>query len=78
MKAFEVTINGKKEVIHAKHIINGNFLVRPLKTGNFTGVKYIETLHGNNSEKVFRVKTFYPFSPHYGRENITQEVRLLG
>lgn len=77
MTEFEITVNGNKEMIHAKHIVNGNFLVRKLKTCNDAQVKYIETLFADNKSRQYRIKSFYPSSPYYGTEPVTQTVRLI-
>lgn len=47
MTEFEITVNGETEKIHAKHLGNGKYTVRHLKTCNFAEVKSIETLFGN-------------------------------
>lgn len=68
MTVFEITVNGNKETIHAKHIVNGHYLVKKNKTNNFAQVKYIETLYGNNCHKLYRIKNFYPSSPYYSQQ----------
>lgn len=77
MTEFEITINGEKEHIHAKHIVGGNYLVRKLKTCNFAQVKYIETLFGDNCQRMYRIKNFYPSSKYAHADNIKQEVKLI-
>ena len=77
MTEFEININGEKETVHAKHIVGGNYLVRKLKTCNFAQVKYIETLFGNDGQKVYRIKNFYPSSKYAHAENINREVNLI-
>ena len=77
MTEFEITVNGETENIHAKHIVGGNYLVRKLKTCNFAQVKYIETLFGNDGQKLYRIKNFYPSSKYARMENVHQEVNLI-
>ena len=77
MTEFEITVNGKKETVHAKHIVNGNYLVRKLKTCNFAQVKYIETLFGDNGQKQFRIKSFYPSSQYAPMNKVEQKVELI-
>lgn len=77
MTEFEITINGEKEHIHAKYYGAGKYKVRKLKTCNFAQVKYIETLFGNDGQKLYRIKNFYPSSKYARMENIKQEVNLI-
>ena len=77
MTVFEITVNGNKEIIHAKHIVNGHYLVKKNKTNNFAQVKYIETLYGNNCQKLYRIKNFYPSSKYAHMDNYEQKVELI-
>jgi hypothetical protein len=76
MTEFEITVNGEKETIHAKHIVGGTYLVRKLKTCNNAQVKYIETLLGNEGQKSYRIRNFYPGSKHHSK-TVKQEVRRV-
>ena len=64
MYQFKVNINGDEEVVHTKHLGNGKYLVRKLRTANHNQVKYIETLFGNNCINSYRVTELYPGSKH--------------
>jgi hypothetical protein len=77
MTEFEITINGNKETIHAKHIVGGNYLVRKLKTCNFAQVKYIETLFGDGNQRMYRIKSFYPSSKYADDTTIDCQVNLI-
>lgn len=77
MTEFEITINGNTERVHAKHIVNGNYLVRQLKTANFSMVKYIETLHADGGQQSYKIKSFYPSSKYYNTDKIDQKVTKI-
>lgn len=77
MKTFNVIINGEEEKICAKHIANGIYLVRQLRTGNLNRIKYIETLHGNNGQKTYRIKSFYPASRFFNTSRLDHTVTLI-
>lgn len=74
MVVFRVTVNRDTEELHAKHVSRGEYVVRPLRTSNFIRVERIETLNGNNGQKTYRIKSFYPTSKYYGRDLILQRV----
>jgi len=76
MKTFEITVNGNSETVKAKHIVGGNFLVCKRKTCNNAQVKYIETLFGDNGNRTYRIKNFYPSSPYFN-QNVEQTVIMV-
>lgn len=76
MKTFEITVNGNSETVKAKHIVGGNFLVCKRKTCNNAQVKYIETLFGDNGNRTYRIKNFYPSSPYFN-QNVEQTVTMV-
>lgn len=73
MTEFEITINGETETVHAKRIVNGTFLVKRLRTRNFSLVKYIVTKYDNDGVETYTIKTFYDDSKYHNRP-ITQKV----
>lgn len=77
MTEFEITVNGEKENIHAKHLGNGKYIVRRLKTCNFAEVKSIETLFGNDGNHQYRINGFYPTSKFAGIPKVKQTVTKI-
>lgn len=77
MTKFEITINDTKETVKAKYLGNGEYKVRRLKTCNFAQVEYIETMFGNDGQKQFRIKSFYPSSKYAYMDNVDQKVKLM-
>lgn len=77
MTEFEITVNGETENIHAKYYGAGKYKVRKLKTCNFAQVNEIETLFGDNMQRMYRIKSFYPSSKYAHDKNVKQEVKLI-
>lgn len=58
MKTFRITIDGEVDYVKAKHIKDGNYYCKRIKTGNFFGVKWIATHHGDFSD-TYGIAQFY-------------------
>ena len=73
MKTFRITIDGEVDYVKAKHIKDGNYYCKRIKTGNFFGVKWIGTYHGDVSE-TYCIAQFY--DPTVIRNPYTAKIKV--
>lgn len=73
MKTFKINIDGEIDYVKAKHIKDGNYYCKRIKTGNYFGVKWIGTLHGDYSD-TYTIAQFY--NPNQIKNPFTVKIKV--
>lgn len=73
MKTFRITIDGEVDYVKAKHIKDGNYYCKRIKTGNIFGVKWIGTFYGDFNE-TYCIAQFY--NPNQIKNPYTAKIKV--
>lgn len=73
MTTFRITIDGITDTVKAKHIKDGFYHCKRLKTGNIFGIKWIGTYSGDYSES-YSIAQFY--NPNQLKNPYTAQIKV--